>query len=898
MDIPNQERVNPVAPLTAFPPSGIYDVNQLVTLVCATPGAEIHFTTDGTQPTLSSPVFDPYRLIPTENVVIGGQSGKTVLALRAIAASGKHISAEAKFLYQTERRKQEEYVSREMAPGIRMIRDYDNDKMYLITGSRRALLVDTGMGSGDLRGYVESFTGGLPLDVVITHGHPDHIARMGQFQNDTAVYMNLDDLPIVQSFIERFRYDIDLTKIKDLREGSVFNLGGRRLQVYEVPGHSKGCVVLLDEDNGDLFSGDALGSNRPTIVDALWMQMPGNALIDEYLSSLQVFRSKVTGRVKVIYTGHNDLPLIGETYLDQLQNAAQSLVDQGVQVLVPSLRPTGVWQVLRGDRFTDPNWVAINVDRERFLTAPPEKLCSLSNLQLRGAVLQEKFHPSTYKYPVQAAAGVSQIVIIPTATSSRCKVLKVNGMETASGVPIAITLTGDKNTVPIVVHSADGNAICSYTLEVETSEAQTVRQHKHSQLTLDILNQLFDRTALQTVGFRLWDGTSWPDEAPRPTTIVLNHPGALRRIFRETGSDLSIGEAYIYEDFNIEGDIYAVFPLAEALLLKKLGLGERLSLGLKLLRLPSERKIAAGARQAADVRGRRHSLERDRQAITYHYNVSNDFYALFLDKNLVYSCAYFEHGNENLDVAQERKLDYLCRKLRLQPGERLLDIGCGWGGLVIYAAQRYGVKSLGVTLSQPQADLANERIRQAGLSELCRVEVRDYRELDERQPFDKLVSVGMFEHVGAALLPVYFEKAWNLLKSGGIFLNHGIAQNIDVPYQDSNFNDRYVFPDGELVPINLTLREAEKIGFEVRDVESLREHYARTLRHWVRRLEDNHATALRYVDEATYRVWRLFMSGSAHGFETGRLNLYQTLLVKAPGQPSGLPWSRADWYSG
>jgi cyclopropane-fatty-acyl-phospholipid synthase len=427
---------------------------------------------------------------------------------------------------------------------------------------------------------------------------------------------------------------------------------------------------------------------------------------------------------------------------------------------------------------------------------------------------------------------------------------------------------------------------------------QNIHKSDQSRLTLAIINQLFDRQTLGNVGIRLWDGTNWPDETPRQTTIVLKHPGALRRMFRSTRGDLSLGEAYIYDDFDIEGEIYAVFPLAEALTQQKIGLAERLNLGIKLQQLPSDRKIASDARQAARVTGRRHSIERDRQAVTYHYNVSNDFYALFLDKNLVYSCAYFERDEEDLDTAQERKLDYLCRKLRLQPGERLLDIGCGWGGLVIYAAQHYGVNALGITLSQPQAELANARIRQAGLGKRCRVEVRDYREMDEQEPFDKLVSVGMFEHVGEAVLPVYFQKAWNLLKTGGVFLNHGIARNAKDPwYRESTFSDRYVFPDGELEPISLTLREAEKTGFEVRDVESLREHYAQTLRHWVRRLEGNHELALKFVDETTYRVWRLFMSGSVYGFETASTNLYQTLLVKAPHQPSGLPWTRADWYA-
>lgn len=414
--------------------------------------------------------------------------------------------------------------------------------------------------------------------------------------------------------------------------------------------------------------------------------------------------------------------------------------------------------------------------------------------------------------------------------------------------------------------------------------------------SLKFLQGLFEDYHPRDFAVRFWEGSTWEAETDEPRfTLVLNHPGALRRMFRDTSSDLSVGEAYIYNDFDIEGDIHAVFPLAEWLLARGLSIADRLRLGWELLHTPGERKLADGTRQAARVDGKRHSVERDRQAVTYHYDVSNDFYALFLDKNMVYSCAYFERGDEDLDTAQERKLDYICRKLRLRPGERLLDIGCGWGGLLIHAAKHYGVEALGITLSRPQAELANERIRQAGLEDRCRVEVRDYRQVEGQ--FDKLVSVGMFEHVGEDLLPVYFQKAWDLLPEGGVFLNHGIARNANVPWnRGPTFNNRYVFPDGELEPIYLTLREAEKVGFEVRDVESLREHYALTLRHWVRRLEANHEKALQHVDETTYRVWRLFMAGSVYGFEIGRLNLYQTLLIKAPHRPSGLPWTRADWY--
>jgi len=415
--------------------------------------------------------------------------------------------------------------------------------------------------------------------------------------------------------------------------------------------------------------------------------------------------------------------------------------------------------------------------------------------------------------------------------------------------------------------------------------------------TLRILDGVFDAEAKQRVGVRLWDGTRWPDDAPRPATLVLNHPGALRTMFLP-GTELALAEAYLYDDFDIVGDIEAVFGLADALAARTSGWRKKLAAARDLLRLPAGSNPEYGQRGPARLAGKRHSVERDRAAVTYHYDVSNDFYALWLDRRMVYSCAYFQAADDDLDTAQARKLDTLCRKLRLQPGQRLLDIGCGWGGLVMYAAQHYDVDATGITLSGPQVALANERIAAAGLADRCRVEARDYRELDEPAGYDALVSVGMFEHVGAAVLPAYFAQAWRLLKPGGAFLNHGIASRAtDAPLHGPSFSDTYVFPDGELTPINITLHAAEGAGFEVRDVESLREHYALTLRHWVRRLEAEHDQALKFVDEPTYRVWRLFMSGSAHGFTTGRLNVYQALLVKPDTQGrSGLPLTRDDWY--
>jgi cyclopropane-fatty-acyl-phospholipid synthase len=396
---------------------------------------------------------------------------------------------------------------------------------------------------------------------------------------------------------------------------------------------------------------------------------------------------------------------------------------------------------------------------------------------------------------------------------------------------------------------------------------------------------------------RLWDGSrldAEPGQVPL-CTLVINRPDAMRRMFLP-GNQAVLGEVYAYGDVDIEGDVEALFPLATFLLKPNLSPARQLRLGTLLLGMPSIRTQRTG-RTAVRLLGRQHSRERDRQAVTYHYNVSNEFFRSFLDERMVYSCAYFEAADTSLNRAQERKLDYICHKLRLRPGERLLDIGCGWGALLMHAAKHYGAHGLGITLSEPQAELANVRIRSDGLEDLCRVEVIDYRDVQEYEGFDKLTSIGMVEHVGREMLPEYFAQAFKLLRPGGIFLNHGIARaSWAKVHRGLTFVDRYIFPDGDLTPIALVLREAELRGFEVRDVENLREHYVLTLRHWVRNLEYHAEQARQATDESTYRMWRLYMAGSAHLFETGQLSVYQSLLVKAKDGNSGLPLTRADWY--
>jgi len=272
----------------------------------------------------------------------------------------------------------------------------------------------------------------------------------------------------------------------------------------------------------------------------------------------------------------------------------------------------------------------------------------------------------------------------------------------------------------------------------------------------------------------LWDGTELPAEGPPRFSLVLKHPGALRRMFTPP-IDLALGRAYVHGDFDIEGDIFSVYRLAEHIAPRDISPGATASLARLLLALPRTGPAQPAARGPAHLRGRLHSRQSDLAAIQYHYDLGNESYSLWLDRNLQHSCAYFPSGKEDLDAAQEHKMGHICRKLRLKPGERLLDIGCGWGGLAIYAARRFGVHSLGVSLSRKQVAYAQDWIARLGLSDGVRVELRDYRDLSE-EPFDKIVSVGMFEHVGQSHLPEYFSQAYRLLRPGGLLLNHGISR--------------------------------------------------------------------------------------------------------------------------
>lgn len=389
------------------------------------------------------------------------------------------------------------------------------------------------------------------------------------------------------------------------------------------------------------------------------------------------------------------------------------------------------------------------------------------------------------------------------------------------------------------------------------------------------------------------DGTtveSEEEECPR-ITIVLRRREALVTMFRPA-LERSLGEAYIFNDVDVVGDIREVFSLVEYFLTRRWSLSDRLRFLWHYLIRPCSRAEPPSINR----KGAKHSLTRDFSVVRYHYDLPTEFYRLWLDRRLVYSCAYFAKADEELGEAQASKLDYLCRKLRLEPGERVLDIGCGWGGFAVYAAQYYGASVVGITLSLQQAEVARRQIAAAGLTDRCTILVADYRNLSDQEVFDKIVSVGMVEHVGISQLQLYFRQAHRLLKPGGVFLNHGIASG-DEDGRLGPFADRYVFPDAEVVPLHQIITAAEKQEWEVRDVESLREHYALTLDQWVKRLETEHQRAVDLVGETTYRVWRLYLAAAAQWFRIGRLNVYQTLLTKSSYGQSGLPLTREDWYS-
>jgi cyclopropane-fatty-acyl-phospholipid synthase len=415
----------------------------------------------------------------------------------------------------------------------------------------------------------------------------------------------------------------------------------------------------------------------------------------------------------------------------------------------------------------------------------------------------------------------------------------------------------------------------------------------YARIAVAVLRVLFGNLYAREFGVELWDGTRVHAEQGERFTLRITAPGALRAAFTppiEYRAARAVAAGLLEVAGDIESAVDAMYRAGAALSAPHL-----IRLVALLRRLP---KAALPHVREARLRGRRHSQARDRAAIGFHYDQPVEFYRCFLDEAMLYSCAYYDDGVATLDAAQQAKMDHILRKVRLRAGERLLDIGCGWGGLVVHAARRFGAQAVGITLSRRQYEEARRRVALAGLEAQVTIELRDYREL-QGERFDKIVSVGMFEHVGRARLPQYFRSALEALRPGGLFLNHGIAnQDATQDGRATGFLGRFIFPDGELVTIGDALRVAEESGFEVRDVENLREHYARTLRAWIANLERNRAAAVAAAGEAAYQLWRLYLAGSAQGFRVGRLGIFQSLLARRHSDGRAeVPATRRDLYA-
>ncbi|MEE1808365.1 cyclopropane-fatty-acyl-phospholipid synthase family protein [Streptomyces sp. BE133] len=407
------------------------------------------------------------------------------------------------------------------------------------------------------------------------------------------------------------------------------------------------------------------------------------------------------------------------------------------------------------------------------------------------------------------------------------------------------------------------------------------------------------------VRIRAWDGSeSGPPGAP---VLVIHSRRALRRLLWKPG-ELGLARAWVAGELDIEGDLYEALDLMASLIWDR---GVETKDSVHPVRDPKVRAFAKGLLQLAgpwlppapppeEVRrrtGTLHTKRRDKEAISHHYDVGNDFYELVLGPSMVYSCAYWEDDG-NLEDAQRDKLDLVCRKLALKEGDRLLDVGCGWGSMAIHAAREYGARVTGVTLSVEQAAYARKRIAEEGLTDRIEIRVQDYRDVRDG-PYDAISSIGMAEHVGSVRFREYADDLYTLLKPGGRLLNHQIArrpEKDESAYHVDEFIDAYVFPDGELAPVGRTVATLEEAGFEARDVESIREHYALTLRSWVANLEKNWDRAVRMTSPGRARVWRLYMAASALSFEHNKIGVNQILVVRpAEGGAARMPLRARDW---
>ncbi len=376
-------------------------------------------------------------------------------------------------------------------------------------------------------------------------------------------------------------------------------------------------------------------------------------------------------------------------------------------------------------------------------------------------------------------------------------------------------------------------------------------------------------------GVRFWDGTMVQPTEPGSPTLTLRTPRALAHVLRAPG-ELGLGRAYVAGMLDVD-DLEAALRLVDEFEPPPLTVGQRVTLALAVIRACG--LVVPPPAPAAELRlrGQRHTVGRDRRAVRHHYDVGNEFFELFLDRSMTYSCAYFSGGAQTLEEAQEAKLELVCKKLALREGERVLDVGCGWGSFVIHAAARHGVNAVGITLSEHQAELARERAREAGVADRVEFRLADYREVSDG-PFDAIASIGMVEHVGEEQIDLYATRLWSLLRPGGRLLNHGIAKLKDFDSPDEGaFSERFVFPDGVPLPLSRVLHALERAEFVATHIEGLQADYARTIGYWIERFDAHWDDAVRLAGIERARVWRLYLRAARQGFETGWASVYQVL---------------------
>ena len=407
-----------------------------------------------------------------------------------------------------------------------------------------------------------------------------------------------------------------------------------------------------------------------------------------------------------------------------------------------------------------------------------------------------------------------------------------------------------------------------------------------------VLDHVFSGYSGAPFAIRFWDGTSWYSSPHTVAFAICLNTEDAWDVLCTAPTDLALGGRYVEGEIDVEGDMYLAL---RTLPLIKSSLGDNIPISPLSLREYTSLLTDHVSRFLHG--GTLHSQKRDAASISRHYDKPPEFYELFLGPSMVYSCAYFRSWINTLECAQFDKMDLICRKLDLQPNERFLDIGCGWGSLVLHARDRYGVSSHGVSLSEEQVKYAKCLIEKSGHTDNCLVQWSDFRDLDEvHMPFNKIASVGMCEHVGRKQIDAYFREAYKLLLPKGLFLNHGITTRSGRERRGPSFIDRYVFPDGELLTLTEMIRSAEEAGFEVRDVEDLREHYEETLHRWVDALVEHEERVVAITDEKTFRIWKLYMIGSAEAFRRGDIAVHQLLLSRNENGQSSAAKVRELWY--